>query len=114
MATGGHAVRPPRRPSSPALLAGEGTLVGCAVAGLVALIRRRTKDPVLETVIVLLTPYAAYIPAEAVHASGVTSVVVAGCCWEAGRTGSPTPASGFSCTRSTAPSCSSWRASSSV
>lgn len=32
----------------------------------------------LETVIALVTPYAAYVLAEAVHASGVTSVVVAG------------------------------------
>jgi len=44
----------------------------------VALIRRRTEDPVLETVIALVTPYAAYVLAEAAHTSGVTSVVVAG------------------------------------
>ncbi|MCX4671180.1 Na+/H+ antiporter [Streptomyces sp. NBC_01381] len=61
-----------------ALLAGGGTLIGAAVAGIVALIRRRTEDPVLETVIALITPYAAYVLAEAAHTSGVTSVVVAG------------------------------------
>ncbi|MFI8266353.1 Na+/H+ antiporter [Streptomyces sp. NPDC085665] len=61
-----------------ALLAGGGTLIGGAVAGVVALIRRRTEEPVLETVIALVTPYAAYVLAEAVHASGVTAVVVAG------------------------------------
>lgn len=61
-----------------ALLAGGGTLIGGGVAGVVALIRRRTEDPVLETVIALVTPYAAYVLAEAVHASGVTAVVVAG------------------------------------
>ncbi|MEV3858563.1 Na+/H+ antiporter [Streptomyces sp. NPDC050095] len=61
-----------------ALLAGGGTLVGAALAGVVTLIRRRTEDPVLETVIALVTPYAAYVLAEAVHTSGVTSVVVAG------------------------------------
>ncbi|KOY53682.1 Na+/H+ antiporter [Streptomyces sp. XY332] len=61
-----------------ALLAGGGVLIGGAVAGVVTLIRRRTEDPVLETVITLVTPYAAYVLAEAVHASGVTSVVVAG------------------------------------
>ncbi|MGW3728785.1 Na+/H+ antiporter [Streptomyces sp. NPDC000851] len=60
------------------LLAGGGTLIGAAVAGVVALIRRRTEDPVLETVISLVTPYAAYVLAEAAHTSGVTSVVVAG------------------------------------
>ncbi|MGW3414902.1 Na+/H+ antiporter [Streptomyces sp. NPDC000888] len=61
-----------------ALLAGGGTVIGAAVAGVVALIRRRTEDPVLETVIALVTPYAAYVLAEAAHTSGVTSVVVAG------------------------------------
>ncbi|MEV7319497.1 Na+/H+ antiporter [Streptomyces sp. NPDC093970] len=60
------------------LLAGGGTLIGAAVAGVVALIRRRTEDPVLETVISLVTPYTAYVLAEAAHTSGVTSVVVAG------------------------------------
>src|SRR5205823_6532026 len=42
------------------------------------LIRRRTEDPVLETVVALITPYAAYVLAESLHASGVTAVVVAG------------------------------------
>ncbi|MET8623808.1 Na+/H+ antiporter [Kitasatospora sp. NPDC004669] len=60
------------------LLGGGGSLVGAAVAGLVWLVRRRTTDPVLETVIALVTPYAAYVLAESVHTSGVTSVVVAG------------------------------------
>jgi CPA1 family monovalent cation:H+ antiporter len=60
-----------------ALLGGGGALVGAVVAGVVALIRRRTEDPVLETVIALVTPYACYVAAEAVHVSGVTAVVVA-------------------------------------
>jgi CPA1 family monovalent cation:H+ antiporter len=60
------------------LLAGGGALVGGVVAGLVALIRRRTEDPILETVIALVTPYAAYVLAEDLHTSGVTAVVVAG------------------------------------
>ncbi|MER6128087.1 Na+/H+ antiporter [Streptomyces sp. NPDC001795] len=60
------------------VLAGGGTLIGAAVAAAVALIRRRTEDPVLETVISLVTPYAAYVLAEAAHTSGITSVVVAG------------------------------------
>jgi CPA1 family monovalent cation:H+ antiporter len=59
------------------LLAGGGALVGAVVAAGVALIRRRTEDPVLETVIALVTPYAAYVAAEASHVSGVTAVVVA-------------------------------------
>ena len=60
------------------LLAGGGTVIGAAVAGLVVLIRRRTEDPVLETVIALVTPYGAYVLAESAHASGVTAVVVFG------------------------------------
>jgi Na+/H+ antiporter len=60
------------------LLGGGGALVGAVVAGLVSLIRRRTEDPVLETVIALVTPYAAYVLAEDLHVSGVTAVVVAG------------------------------------
>ncbi|MEU4084990.1 Na+/H+ antiporter [Streptomyces aureus] len=60
------------------LLAGGGTVIGAAVAVVIALIRRRTEDPVLETVIALVTPYAAYLLAEIAHTSGVTSCVVAG------------------------------------
>jgi CPA1 family monovalent cation:H+ antiporter len=59
------------------LLAGGGALLGAAVAAVVAMIRRRTEDPVLETVVHLVTPYAAYVTAEALHTSGVTAVVVA-------------------------------------
>ncbi|MCP2335859.1 Na+/H+ antiporter [Actinomadura rupiterrae] len=60
-----------------ALLAGGGVAAGAVAATVVSLVRRRTEDPVLETVIALITPYAAYVLAESVHASGVTAVVVA-------------------------------------
>ncbi|MFE9423991.1 Na+/H+ antiporter [Kitasatospora sp. NPDC006697] len=60
------------------LLAGGGSAIGAAVAAVVTLIRRRTADPVLETVIALVTPYGAYVLAEGAHTSGVTAVVVAG------------------------------------
>jgi CPA1 family monovalent cation:H+ antiporter len=60
------------------LLAGGGVAVGALVAAGIGLIRRRTEDPVLETVVALVTPYAAYVVAEGLHASGVTAVVVAG------------------------------------
>ncbi|MFD7878113.1 Na+/H+ antiporter [Streptomyces sp. NPDC059766] len=60
------------------VLAGGGTLIGAAVGAVITLIRRRTEDPVLETVIALVTPYAAYLLAEVAHTSGVTSCVVAG------------------------------------
>ncbi len=57
-------------------LGGGGVLIGAAIAGLAWLIRRRTVDPVLDTVIALLTPYAGYVLAENIGASGVTAVVV--------------------------------------
>ncbi|MBO0747769.1 MAG: Na+/H+ antiporter [Acidimicrobiaceae bacterium] len=58
-------------------LAGGGAAVGAVVALAVGLLRRRTQDPVLETVIVLITPYLAYVAGEALGTSGVTAVVVA-------------------------------------
>lgn len=60
-----------------AILAVGGVAVGAAIAGGAILIRRRTEDPVLETVLALITPYGAYVLAESIHASGVTAVVVA-------------------------------------
>jgi CPA1 family monovalent cation:H+ antiporter len=59
------------------LLGGGGALVGAVVAAGVTLMRRRTVDPVMETVIALVTPYATYVLAEALHTSGVTAVVLA-------------------------------------
>jgi CPA1 family monovalent cation:H+ antiporter len=59
------------------LAAGGGAAVGAVVAAGVALVRRRTEDPVLETVTALITPYGGYLLAEALHVSGVTAVVVA-------------------------------------
>ena len=60
-----------------ALLAGGGLLVGAVVALGAFVIRRRIQDPVLETVVCLVTPYLAYVLAESISASGVTAVVVA-------------------------------------
>lgn len=59
------------------VLGGGGAAVGAAAAAGAVLIRRRTVDPVMETVIALVIPYATYVLAEAVHTSGVTAVVVA-------------------------------------
>jgi monovalent cation/hydrogen antiporter len=59
------------------VLAGGGVAVGAVIAGGAFLVRRRTEDPVLETVVALVTPYGAYVLASAIHASGVTAVVVA-------------------------------------
>jgi monovalent cation/hydrogen antiporter len=60
------------------LVAGGGIAVGLVVAWLVAAIHRRLDDFEVETVITLLTPYAAYIPAEHLHVSGVLATVAAG------------------------------------
>jgi CPA1 family monovalent cation:H+ antiporter len=61
-----------------AAIAGGGVLAGAVVAVLAIVVRRRISDPVLETVAALITPYAAFLAAEAFHASGVTAVIVAG------------------------------------
>ena len=58
--------------------AGGGVLVGVAFFLLVAKLRRRITDPLMDTAISFLTPFAAFVAAEEIHASGVISVVVAG------------------------------------
>ena len=55
-----------------------GAAVGFAGFLLVAKVRRHVTDPVLDTGISLVVPFASYVAAEAVHASGVIAVVVAG------------------------------------
>jgi CPA1 family monovalent cation:H+ antiporter len=62
-----------------AVLASVGGVVIGAVGGLiVAYIHRRVTDPLLDNAVSLLTPFAIFIPAHLVHASGVVAVVVAG------------------------------------
>jgi CPA1 family monovalent cation:H+ antiporter len=67
---------------NPVLLFGYSAAVGAAVGvalGYVTLwIRNRLNNPGLETVQGLLVPFAAYITAENLHASGVLAVVIAG------------------------------------
>ncbi|MDN4614611.1 Na+/H+ antiporter [Leifsonia sp. F6_8S_P_1B] len=57
-------------------------LGGGAAGGLVAwlsiLARKRLRDALTQNLAMLLTPFAAYLIAEAIHASGVLAVVVAG------------------------------------
>lgn len=60
------------------VLAGGGMGVGAALAVVVIALRSRTSDPLLTTVHALVTPYAAYLLAQAARVSGVTAVVVAG------------------------------------
>lgn len=60
------------------IAAGGGALAGFLVFVVVAWLRRRTTTTVIDTTISLITPYAAYMLAESVEASGVIAVVVAG------------------------------------
>lgn len=60
------------------LAAGGGLVVGLAVAVVVAFIHRRVTDPLTDNALSLLTPFLAFFPAEAIHASGVVAVVTAG------------------------------------
>jgi monovalent cation/hydrogen antiporter len=63
--------------------AAGGVLTGLVVAWLAVLIRKRINEPVFDTAVSLLVPFAAYLPAEEItykdfHGSGVVAVVVAG------------------------------------
>jgi monovalent cation/hydrogen antiporter len=55
-----------------------GAAIGYVVARAIAEIRRRLDDPPVEITISLLSGYAAYVPAEALHVSGVIAAVTAG------------------------------------
>lgn len=55
-----------------------GIVVGIALGFAYIAVHRRLGDPFIETLTVLTIPYAAYLAAEAVHASGVLAVVAAG------------------------------------
>lgn len=60
--------------------AGGGVLIGFLVAIVLAKVRKRFTDPVLDTTLSLTAPFIAYVAAENhyVHASGVLAVVVTG------------------------------------
>jgi CPA1 family monovalent cation:H+ antiporter len=55
-----------------------GVLVGLVVAVVLAFVRKRINDPVLDTTLSFAAPYVAFLPAEEIKASGVLAVVVAG------------------------------------
>jgi CPA1 family monovalent cation:H+ antiporter len=58
--------------------AAGGVAVGLVVAAVLAFIRKRIDDPVLDTTLSFAAPYAAFLPAEEIKASGVLAVVVTG------------------------------------
>src|SRR5689334_8684813 len=74
------------------VLAGGGALAGGLVGAAVILLRARVTDPVMESVVALVTPYAAYVAGEQLHVSGVTAVIVAGLVVGSRRTRITTPA----------------------
>src|SRR6266511_1102904 len=55
-----------------------GSAIGLAVGWIVAQIRARIEDTPVEITISLLTPYAAFLPAQQLGASGVIATVAAG------------------------------------
>ncbi len=55
-----------------------GAAIGFAVFFVVARLRRRVTDPILDTAMSFVVPFATYIVSEEVHSSGVVSVVVVG------------------------------------
>nr|WP_246455975.1 Na+/H+ antiporter [Nocardioides mesophilus] len=55
-----------------------GVAVGLLVFVVVGWLRKRVTDPVLDTSVSLVTPFAAYVVAESFHGSGVLAVVIAG------------------------------------
>jgi CPA1 family monovalent cation:H+ antiporter len=60
------------------LAAGGGILVGLLFFLVIGFVRKHVTDPVIDSGLSFLTPFAAYVTAEEIHASGVVSVVVAG------------------------------------
>lgn len=58
--------------------AAVGVVVGLAIGAVVQQIRQRLADSTMETVFGLVVPFAAYLGAEELHASGVIAVVAAG------------------------------------
>jgi monovalent cation/hydrogen antiporter len=72
-------------------LAGGGAVIGTVIGAAVILIRGRITDAVLESVVALVTPYAAYVAGEQLHVSGVTAVIIAGLLVGARRTRITTP-----------------------
>ena len=58
--------------------AGGGLVVGLAAAYLLTEIRKRISNVAINTSTSLMAPFVAFLPAEAIHASGVLAVVVTG------------------------------------
>ncbi|WP_217921359.1 Na+/H+ antiporter [Miltoncostaea oceani] len=57
---------------------GGGIVIGVVVAQLLSFVRARIDDPVLDTLLSFTAPFVAFLPAEAIHSSGVLAVVITG------------------------------------
>jgi len=55
-----------------------GVVIGLTATAVIGYVRRYVTNSVTDTSLSFMAPYIAYLPAEALHASGVLSVVVAG------------------------------------
>jgi CPA1 family monovalent cation:H+ antiporter len=60
------------------LISAGGVAVGLLLGVLIHRLRMRLRDPLVESVLSLLTPFAAYLAADSLHVSGVLAVVVTG------------------------------------
>ncbi|HET7355728.1 MAG TPA: Na+/H+ antiporter [Nocardioidaceae bacterium] len=60
------------------LAAGGGVVAGVLTYLVIGWVRKQFVDPVLDTSVSFITPFLAYLAAEALHGSGVLAVVVAG------------------------------------
>jgi Na+/H+ antiporter len=60
------------------LASAGGLVVGYVVARVLAWVRGMVRDDLRDNALALISPFVAYLPAEAVHASGVLAVVVTG------------------------------------
>ncbi|WP_340540867.1 cation:proton antiporter domain-containing protein [Nocardioides sp. GXZ039] len=60
------------------IAAGGGVAIGLAIFAVVAFMRSRVTDTLIDTALSLIVPYGAYVAAESIHASGVIAVVIAG------------------------------------
>jgi CPA1 family monovalent cation:H+ antiporter len=59
------------------LAAAGGAVVGIALGAVIAYVRSRLNDPLVESAVGLVAPFIIYLVAEEVHGSGVIAVVVA-------------------------------------
>ena len=55
-----------------------GIAIGMVAGWLFGRLRRATREPSIDLVLSILTPFVAYVPAERIHVSGVLAVVTAG------------------------------------